>query len=140
MISRSLLCRCLERGLRGRVPLCRAVSVGRRRLHSSPLSTSRYWHPRPLSTSVQWLTECKLTLVKAHHSVMAGRLCLGQEEAREFDNSLFNDYQFSIDQLMEVAGLCVAQVCAWVYDWASALPIIIKFSYELCLFLTPYSF
>ena len=39
-----------------------------------------------------------------------GRRYLGQAEAREFDNSLFNDYKFSIDQLMEVAGLCVAQV------------------------------
>lgn len=39
-----------------------------------------------------------------------GRLYLGREEAREFDNSLFNEYQFSIDQLMEVAGLCIAQV------------------------------
>ena len=39
----------------------------------------------------------------------AGRRYLGQEEAREFDNCLFNEYQFSIDQLMEVAGLCVAQ-------------------------------
>ena len=38
-----------------------------------------------------------------------GRLYLGQEEARELDNALFNEYQFSIDQLMEVAGLCVAQ-------------------------------
>lgn len=35
---------------------------------------------------------------------------LGQEEAREFDNSLFFEYEFSIDQLMELAGLCVAQV------------------------------
>ena len=40
----------------------------------------------------------------------SGRLYLGQEEAREFDNTLFNEYQFSIDQLMEVAGLCIAQV------------------------------
>ena len=35
---------------------------------------------------------------------------LGQEEAAEFDNSLFFEYEFSIDQLMELAGLCVAQV------------------------------
>ena len=35
---------------------------------------------------------------------------LGQEEAREFDNSLLFEYEFSIDQLMEIAGLCVAQV------------------------------
>ena len=35
---------------------------------------------------------------------------LNQEDAREFDNSLFFEYEFSIDQLMELAGLCVAQV------------------------------
>lgn len=35
---------------------------------------------------------------------------LGQNEAKEFDNSLFFEYEFSIDQLMELAGLCVAQV------------------------------
>jgi NAD(P)H-hydrate epimerase len=44
-----------------------------------------------------------------------GRRYLGQEEAREFDNSLFNDYKFSIDQLMEVAGLCVAQAVVRSY-------------------------
>lgn len=37
---------------------------------------------------------------------------LGQKESQEFDNSLFFEYEFSIDQLMEVAGLCVAQVCS----------------------------
>ena len=37
---------------------------------------------------------------------------LMQEEAAEFDNSLFFEYEFSIDQLMELAGLCVAQVTA----------------------------
>lgn len=36
--------------------------------------------------------------------------CLGQSDASELDNSLFFDYEYSIDQLMEVAGLCVAQV------------------------------
>lgn len=41
---------------------------------------------------------------------------LGQEEAAEFDNALFFDYEFSIDQLMELAGLCVAQVRA-VYHY-----------------------
>ena len=35
---------------------------------------------------------------------------LGQTEAKEFDESLFFEYEFSIDQLMELAGLCVAQV------------------------------
>lgn len=36
--------------------------------------------------------------------------CLGQNEASELDNALFFEYEFSIDQLMEIAGLCVAQV------------------------------
>lgn len=36
--------------------------------------------------------------------------CLGQAESTELDNALFFDYEFSVDQLMEIAGLCVAQV------------------------------
>lgn len=35
---------------------------------------------------------------------------LNAEESRELDNALFFEYEFSIDQLMEIAGLCVAQV------------------------------
>ena len=42
------------------------------------------------------------------------RECLGREDSREFDNSLFFEYEFSIDQLIEIAGLCVAQVCVCV--------------------------
>jgi len=38
------------------------------------------------------------------------RDCLGQQEASDLDNTLFFDYEYSIDQLMEIAGLCVAQV------------------------------
>ena len=29
---------------------------------------------------------------------------LNQKDAQEFDNSLFNEYQYSVDQLMEIAG------------------------------------
>ncbi len=36
--------------------------------------------------------------------------CLGQKEASDLDNTLFFEYEYSIDQLMEIAGLCVAQV------------------------------
>ena len=36
--------------------------------------------------------------------------CLGQNDSAELDNSLFFEYEYSIDQLMEIAGLCVAQV------------------------------
>lgn len=38
------------------------------------------------------------------------KACLGQKEAADLDNALFFDYEFSIDQLMEIAGLCVAEV------------------------------
>ncbi len=38
------------------------------------------------------------------------RDCLGQADASDLDNSLLFEYEYSIDQLMEVAGLCVAQV------------------------------
>uniref|UniRef100_A0A914WFZ0 NAD(P)H-hydrate epimerase n=1 Tax=Plectus sambesii TaxID=2011161 RepID=A0A914WFZ0_9BILA len=40
---------------------------------------------------------------------------LGQEEAIEIDKELFSEYQFSVDQLMELAGLSCAQVIERVY-------------------------
>lgn len=43
------------------------------------------------------------------------RDCLGQSDATELDNALFFDYEYSIDQLMEIAGLCVAQVSNQCY-------------------------
>ena len=43
--------------------------------------------------------------------------CLGQRDAAELDNALFFDYEFSVDQLMEIAGLCVAQVATCVIQW-----------------------
>ena len=46
---------------------------------------------------------------------------LSQEEARNLDNELFHDYQFSIDQLMEVAGLCVAQAIAQCYPLTTSV-------------------
>ena len=37
---------------------------------------------------------------------------LGQQEAAEIDQELFNDYGFSVDQLMELAGqACAHAVC-----------------------------
>ena len=38
------------------------------------------------------------------------RECLNAKDARELDNSLLFDYEFSSDQLIEIAGICVAQV------------------------------
>jgi len=40
---------------------------------------------------------------------------LTQAEATQIDQELFNDYQFSVDQLMELAGLACAQAVASVY-------------------------
>ncbi|GFU21435.1 NAD(P)H-hydrate epimerase [Nephila pilipes] len=40
---------------------------------------------------------------------------LSQEEAINIDRDLFNDYQFTIDQLMELAGLSVATAIAKTY-------------------------
>ena len=37
------------------------------------------------------------------------RKYLGQEEAQKLDQELFNDYNFSLDQLMEIAGMAVAE-------------------------------
>ena len=42
------------------------------------------------------------------------RFC-SQREAIAIDQQLFNDYQFSVDQLMELAGLACAQIVADVY-------------------------
>jgi hypothetical protein len=99
-----------------------------RRLYSSRRGTSfRLFllavscHSQPLSGTTLRVSANNGTLIEAHRSIMTdggserGRRYLGQEEAREFDNCLFNDYQFSIDQLMEVAGLCVAQAVVRSY-------------------------
>ena len=41
---------------------------------------------------------------------------LNQQEATDVDLELFNDYQFSVDQLMELAGLSCAHAIAEVGD------------------------
>jgi NAD(P)H-hydrate epimerase len=41
---------------------------------------------------------------------------LGQEEAINIDTELFNDYKFSVDQLMELAGLSCATAIAKCYS------------------------
>ena len=55
-------------------------------------------------------TTCGLAMAEGEAKEPEWREYLGQVEAAEFDNSLFFEYEFSIDQLMELAGLCVAQV------------------------------
>ena len=45
---------------------------------------------------------------------------LNQEQAQNVDVELFNEYSFSVDQLMEIAGLscavAIADVCMTSYD------------------------
>lgn len=41
---------------------------------------------------------------------------LGQQEAINIDQELFNDYKYSVDQLMELAGLSCATAIAKVYS------------------------
>lgn len=40
---------------------------------------------------------------------------LRQQEAQAVDEELFTEYNFSVDQLMEIAGLSVAEVIAESY-------------------------
>ena len=44
---------------------------------------------------------------------------LGQQEAQAVDEELFTEYKFSVDQLMEIAGLSVAEVIAECYPPSS---------------------
>ncbi|KAH7732219.1 YjeF-related protein N-terminus containing protein [Aphelenchoides avenae] len=48
---------------------------------------------------------------------------LSQDEAIAIDQELFNDYQFSVDQLMELAGLSCAQAIHSLYDRGKVLVI-----------------
>ena len=80
-----------------------------------------------LRAACKFRVGCKLPIgggVKWNRSYMAAqedeppwKEHLGQAEAAELDNSLFYDYEYSIDQLMEIAGLCVAEVCNTVHIW-----------------------
>lgn len=47
---------------------------------------------------------------------MSGPRYLGQEEAQNVDLELFNEYQFSVDQLMELAGFSCAVAIAKSYE------------------------
>nr|CAB3222566.1 NAD(P)H-hydrate epimerase-like [Phallusia mammillata] len=47
---------------------------------------------------------------------------LGQAEAQAFDQELFEEYKFSVDQLMELAGLSCAHAVAKAYPLAECKP------------------
>lgn len=50
---------------------------------------------------------------------------LNQNEAIQVDVDLFNEYKFSVDQLMELAGLSVATAVAQVYGTRKADKVVI---------------
>lgn len=47
---------------------------------------------------------------------------LSQEEAQNIDQELFNEYSFSVDQLMELAGLSVAVAVTKAYPRETSHP------------------
>ena len=49
---------------------------------------------------------------------------LGQQEAVAVDQELFSSYQFSVDQLMELAGLACAQAVSLTYP-VSPVPVLV---------------
>lgn len=53
-----------------------------------------------------------LISVRKNFSGMAGIKLLNQDEATNIDLELFSTYQFSVDQLMELAGLSCAHAIA----------------------------
>lgn len=106
--------RCFS-SLGSRIFFNRALDVSRIAYHHRSNFSLCFFCRTAVSTFVQAsINASRIVLNKAHHGMAGsgdvGRLYLGQEAARDFDNALFNDYQLSIYQLMEVAGLCVAQV------------------------------
>jgi hypothetical protein len=50
---------------------------------------------------------------------------LGQTEAIEVDEELFQEYKFSVDQLMELAGLSVATAVARTYSAKKSEPVLV---------------
>lgn len=70
---------------------------------------------RVISNHLSQNQHLPLVLSKQQHNKMASVKYLGQEEAQNIDQELFNDYKFSVDQLMELAGLSCAVAIARCY-------------------------
>lgn len=66
------------------------------------LRVSNLWNPGVMANNV-YCTQCPPTKF------------LTQAEATALDQDLFNEFKFSVDQLMELAGLSVASAVAKVY-------------------------
>lgn len=67
-------------------------------------------------------------LPKLFRSLCAARRTmkyLNQDEAQKIDQELFNEYSFSVDQLMELAGLSVAVALTKAYPKVSDSPSVL---------------
>ncbi|XP_004629787.1 NAD(P)H-hydrate epimerase [Octodon degus] len=90
--------------------LVSASRLGRVRGQAGVCRAGLWWGARRLSSAGRGNSE-----------VMAGTAVkyLSQEEAQAVDQELFNEYQFSVDQLMELAGLSCATAIAKAYPAAA---------------------
>lgn len=64
-----------------------------------------------LAHVVPTLTHCRLST----HTSASSVKYLSSREATDLDLELFNDYKFSVDQLMELAGLACAHAVIECY-------------------------
>ncbi|KAM5129573.1 NAD(P)H-hydrate epimerase [Mantella aurantiaca] len=65
---------------------------------------------------------------RKYRAMEGGPKFLSQAEAQALDEELFNDYRFSVDQLMELAGLSCATAVAKAYpvsSFTSSLPSVL---------------
>ncbi|KAK7073307.1 NAD(P)H-hydrate epimerase [Halocaridina rubra] len=85
----------------------------------SGICSVRHWHTiskstqKYLSNYLHWKNKLPL---KTPAMSMSSLRYLNQEEAINVDLELFNEYQFSVDQLMELAGLSCAHAIAKAYN------------------------
>ncbi|XP_068238208.1 NAD(P)H-hydrate epimerase [Palaemon carinicauda] len=102
------------------LPVIRSLTIGRPFLCKSGIhhflsKSSVKLTPRPL------VFEAAQGLFKNMSTIRY----LNQEEATNVDLELFNDYQFSVDQLMELAGLSCAHAIAQSYSAESGKSVLI---------------
>jgi len=69
--------------------------------------------------------QCKNQLRTISLGVRMALKYLNQIEAQSIDQELFNEYKFSVDQLMELAGLSVATAVAKAYPVSSSSKVLI---------------
>ena len=71
---------------------------------------------------ISWLCSRFPRQFKNFCTVRSTMKYLSQEEAQKIDQELFNEYSFSVDQLMELAGLSVAVALTKAYPRGESHP------------------